>query len=115
MNSVRTLVVSLLLLLVAGCVHSPAPAGSADTGGRPEVGDFDRMVEAARAGNGYVCDPHLDGSYTACACTVGAPAGTPYSCRGMEALCRRLGGSDRTCHTLPSGVTTCACTFPNAR
>lgn len=114
MNSVRTPVGFMLLLVLAGCVHGPAPAGSPDPA-RPEVGDFDRMVETARAGNGYVCNPHPDGSYSACACTVGAPAGTPHSCQGMEALCKRLGGSARTCHTFPSGVTTCACTFPSAR
>ena len=113
MNPVR-LVVGMVLIGLA-------VAAAAQSGGKGQreqlrptdqvtAKEFDRMLEAARTGNGYVCNPF--GDFSICSCTASALPGTPRSCAGMTDLCRRLNGRKTICTTV-GDITTCGCSFPN--
>jgi hypothetical protein len=45
----------------------------------------------ARAGNGFVCTG--DSERGACACEWGKPQDPIYGCRGIDSLCKRMGGT----------------------
>jgi hypothetical protein len=73
---------------------------------RADTMEFDKAVEAARMGNGFVCRSDSTGK-TACICRTDAPADDHYSCNGMMKLCKRLGGGKKK----DCEGTICACSF----
>ena len=91
-------VVACALLLFAACASRQPERVSQAVAAQVKA-----QISAAQAGNGFVCT--VQEGIGACVCKWGIPAGSPYSCGGMESLCKKLGGQ------VECGDIWCGCAF----
>lgn len=91
-------VVACALLLFVACASRQPERMSEGAAAQMKA-----QMAAAQAGNGFVCT--VEGDIGACTCKWGISSRSPYSCGGMESLCKRLGGQ------VECGDVWCGCSF----
>jgi hypothetical protein len=87
-----------LLLFLAACASRQPERVSQEAAAQMKA-----QMSAAQAGNGFVCT--VEGDIGACTCKWGISPRSPYSCGGMESLCKKLGGQ------VECGDVWCGCGF----